>query len=78
MKKQCEFKFYTTDQETGRQPGMIWQPRDCTPEEQIEWINTEGKYWADIQGKLIIGLSILQVSLLGFMLSSFWLIGKLI
>lgn len=49
-------------------------PRDCTPEEQKDWIETEGKYWADIQGKIIIGLSILQVGLLGFMLSMMWII----
>lgn len=44
------------------------KPRDCTPNEQKEWINGELKHWADIQGKLIIGLSILQVCLIGFML----------
>jgi hypothetical protein len=44
------------------------KPRDCTPKEQKEWIGGELKYWADIQGNIIIGLSILQVSLLGFML----------
>ena len=76
MSKQFEFKFYTSDQESARQPGMIWQPRDCTPDEQKEWLDTEGQYWADKQGKIIIGLSILQVCLLGFMLSCFWLIGK--
>ena len=39
-------------------------PRDATPEEQNGWINGELKYWSDIKGKLIIGISILQVSLL--------------
>lgn len=71
-------KFYETDQAKARQPGMIWKPRDCSPEEQRHWINTEGKYWADVQGKLIIGLSILQVLLLGFMLSTMFIIGKLV
>ena len=47
---------------------LLDKPRDATPEEQKEWINTEGKKWADLQGKIIIGLSILQVCLLGFML----------
>ena len=46
----------------------LWHPRDCTPEEQKDWINGELKYWADKQGPLIIFLSILQVSLVGFML----------
>lgn len=54
------------------------KPRDCTPEEQKEWINGELKYWADIQGKIIIGLSILQVGLIGFMLSSMYVIGELL
>jgi hypothetical protein len=76
--KQTEMKFYTPCETAGRQPGMIWQPRDCTPAEQKEWINTEGKYWADVQGKLIIGLSILQVSLLGLMLSCMWLIQQFV
>jgi len=50
------------------------KPRDCTPKEQKEWIGGELKYWADIQGNIIIGLSILQVSLLGFMLGMMWVI----
>ena len=52
------------------------KPRDCTPEEQKEWIGGELKYWADIQGKLIIGISILQVSLVGFMLGTMYIIGE--
>lgn len=76
--KQNEFKFYESDMAKARQPGMIWKPENCTPEEQKHWINTEGKYWADVQGKLIIGLSILQVCLIGFMLSTMWMISKLV
>ena len=53
-------------------------PRDCTPEEQREWIEKEGGYWADIQGKLIIGLSILQVCLIGFMLGTMAVIDSFI
>ena len=74
--KQLDMKFYESDQEKARQPGMIWKPENCTPEEQKEWINTDGKYWADIQGKIIIGLSILQVSLIGFMLGMMWIINN--
>lgn len=76
--KQLDFKFYESDQAKARQPGMIWKPENCTPQEQKEWIETDGKYWADIQGKLIIGISILQVSLIGFMLSSMYMIGELL
>ena len=54
------------------------KPRDCTPKEQKEWIHGELKYWADIQGKLIIGISILQVSLLGFMLGCMYIIGEVL
>lgn len=54
------------------------KPRDCTPEEQKEWIGGELKYWADVQGKLIIGISILQVSLLGFMLGCMYIIGEVL
>ena len=54
------------------------KPRDCTPEEQKEWIGGELKYWADIQGKLIIGISILQVSLVGFMLGTMYIIGEIL
>lgn len=53
-------------------------PRDATPEEQKSWINGELKYWADVQGKLIIGISILQVSLLGFMLGCMYIIGEVL
>lgn len=53
-------------------------PRDATPEEQKDWINGELKYWADIQGKLIIGISILQVGLIGFMLSTMYIIGEVL
>ena len=54
------------------------KPRDCTPKEQKEWIHGELKYWTDIQGKLIIGISILQVSLLGFMLGCMYIIGEVL
>lgn len=54
------------------------KPRDCTPKEQKEWINGELKYWADVQGKLIIGISILQVSLVGFMLGTMHIIGEVL
>lgn len=57
---------------------LLDKPRDCTPEEQKEWINTEGKKWADLQGKIIIGLSILQVGLLGFMLGMMQIIEVLV
>ena len=57
---------------------LFAKPRDCTPEEQKEWIDGELKYWADIQGKLIIGISILQVSLIGFMLGTMYIIGELV
>ena len=54
------------------------KPRDCTPEEQKEWIGGELKYWADVQGKLISGMSILQVSLVGFMLGTMYIIGEIL
>ena len=56
----------------------VAKPRDCTPEEQKEWIGGELKYWADVQGKLIIGISILQVSLVGFMLGTMYIIGEIL
>ena len=54
------------------------KPRDCTPEERKEGIGGELKNWADVQGKLIIGISILQVSLLGFMLGCMYIIGEVL
>ncbi|NDH49531.1 MAG: hypothetical protein EBY41_03090 [Proteobacteria bacterium] len=48
---------------------FVFGPRDATPEEQKEWIETEGTYWAETTKKLIVWLSILQVSLVGFMLT---------
>lgn len=54
------------------------KPRDCTPQEQKEWINGELKYWADKQGNLIIAISILQVSLIGFMLGMMGIINWLV
>ncbi len=64
MSQQLEFNFA--------------KPRDCTPEEQKEWIGGELKYWADVQGKLIIGISILQVCLVGFMLGTMYIIGEIL
>ena len=77
--KQYEIEFYETNPDVAwSQPGMIWKPRDATPEEQKEWINTENKYWSDIIGKLIISLSILQVSLFGMMLGCMWILQQIV
>ena len=54
------------------------KPRDCTPEEQKEWIDGELTFWASITGKIIIGLSILQVALIGFMLGTMYIIGEVL
>ncbi len=61
-----------------KQLEFVFGPRDATPQEQKEWIGGELKYWADVQGKIIIGLSILQVSLIGFMLGTMYIIGELV
>ena len=52
-----------------KQLEFVFGARDATPEEQKEWIETEGTYWAETTKKLIVWLSILQVSLVGFMLT---------
>lgn len=52
----------------------LWKPRDATPKEQREWINGELTYWCELNKKLIVILSIVQVSLLGFMLGTMWVI----
>jgi len=57
---------------------LFAKPRDCTPEEQKEWIDGELTYWANLTGKIIIGVSILQVLLIGFMLGTMYIIGELV
>lgn len=52
----------------------LWKPRDATPQEQKEWIDGELAYWCELNKKLIVWLSIVQVSLLGFMLGTMWVI----
>lgn len=53
---------------------LFSKPRESTPTEQKEWIDGELNFWASIMGKIVIGISILQVSLLGGMLAMMWLI----
>lgn len=48
----------------------LWKPRDCTPEEQKEWINGELTYWCELNKKLIVILSIVQVGMVAFMLGT--------
>lgn len=56
----------------------LWKPRDCTPEEQRDWINGELANWCEINKKLIVVLSFVQVGLIGFMLATMAMIHKFV
>ena len=55
---------------------LLNKPRDATPEEQQEWINNELLPLGDMQLKFVAIMSVVQISTVGFMLLSFWLIGS--
>ena len=68
---QLELKFTTPYLEVAKQPGMTWVPKTATPEEVKEWDNTDRKFWADHAGHIVIGATIVQFSMLGFMFLTF-------
>ena len=50
---------------------------DATPEEAQHWYETELKWWGDRQLGFVAIATLVQLSALGFMLMSFYLINKI-
>ena len=51
------------------QPQLLFKPREATPEEFDQWQETELKWWADQQFKIVIIATIVQFTCLAFMFS---------
>ena len=72
--KQIEIDFTSEDPKVARQPGIRWAPRDATPEEHKHWIDTDGKFWVEMNSKLVIIMSFVQVGMVALMLATFKII----
>ena len=77
MEKQLELDFTSPDQKTAQQLGIRWAPEDASPEVMKEW-EEEGKWWADNSLNFVIIASLIQFTMLGLMLLSFWGINNLV
>ena len=51
------------------QPQILFKPKDASPQEIDQWQETELKWWADQQFKIIIIATIVQFTCLAFMFS---------
>ena len=69
--KQLDFEFATPYQDVAKQPGMIWAPEPCTPEEMDHW--RENDYWNkmdfDPLVMFVVIPTIVQVVVFGLMLA---------
>ena len=54
----------------------LHKPRDATPEEFDEWQEKELQPWGDRQLLKVFIMALVQLSALGFMLLTFFVIGK--
>ena len=77
MEKQLELDFTSPDQKTAQQLGIRWAPEDASPEVIKKW-EEEGKWWADNSLNFVIIASLIQFTMLGLMLLSFWGINNLV
>ena len=72
MEEQLELDFTSECPEEARELGIRWAPRNATPEETKQWIETENKWWSD-RALYFVGIaSIIQFVMMGLMLLSFW------
>ena len=51
--------------------------KEATPEQIQKWHETESKWWADRSLSIVTIASIMQFGSIGFMLLSFYIIGKI-
>tara|TARA_Y100000994_G_C15646367_1_gene423463 strand:- start:391 stop:633 length:243 start_codon:yes stop_codon:yes gene_type:complete len=72
MEEQLELDFTSECPEEARELGIRWAPRNATPEETKEWIETENKWWSDRALHFVAIASIIQFVMMGLMLLSFW------
>ena len=72
MEEQLELDFTSECPEEARELGIRWEPRNATPEETKEWIDTENKWWADRALHFVAIASVIQFVMMGLMLLSFW------
>ena len=64
------------DPNFAKQLEIVFKPADATPEETQHWYETDLKWWGDRQLGFVAIATIVQLSALGFMLMSFFLINK--
>jgi|TARA_E500000178_G_scaffold305310_1_gene316731 hypothetical protein len=72
--EQLEFRFTSADLKTASQPGIYWAPEPATPEQVKEWDQTDRKFWGDNAIKTVVFATIIQFTMMGFMLLTFKLI----
>lgn len=69
--EQAEIEFTTPYQDVARQPGMIWAPEPCTPEEMDHW--RENDYWNkmdfDPMVMFVVIPAVIQIVVFGMMLA---------
>jgi hypothetical protein len=69
--KQLDLEFTTPYQDVARQPGMIWAPEPCTPEEMDHW--RENDYWNkmdfDPMVMFVVIPAVIQIVVFGMMLA---------
>ena len=77
--KQLDFEFTTPYQDVARQPGMIWAPEPCTPEEMDHWRDTDyfSKMDFDPMVMFVVIPALVQITVFGFMLFCFALTNAL-
>ena len=78
MEEQLELDFTSECPEEARELGIRWAPRNATPEETKQWIETENKWWSDRSLYFVAIASIIQFVMMGLMLLSFWGINNLV
>ena len=72
MEEQLELDFTSECPEEARELGIRWAPRNATPEETKQWIETENKWWSDRALHFVVIASVIQFVMMGLMLLSFW------
>ena len=73
-KEQMKFDFTSSNQKTAQQQGIRWTPDNATPEQVKDWHDTDGKWWSDRALFFVFIASLIQFTMMGFMMFNFWVI----
>ena len=61
-----------------QQPSLLLnKPNEASPEEFLQWQETELNWWADRQLNIVALMSVVQVAVFGFMLLMFYVNTKI-